>query len=265
MELHSKYRQDGPGLMRVLHIATVGEDVTPVLVGLRELPVSKLILLYTEDARQQVEDLRDRLSGVLIPVEAKLVEGDPVTQVMKIAGEILQKEGHKYDEVFFNVSSGSKMLSYSRLPSALVHALQPVPEAYAPAEQARDHHDGHVVDKSGGKELADHGGTTADAYILAGRGLSRGLERVGRRSVDEVERRATLHLDRRARVMGEDEDRCVERRVGTPPALPLLVGPRPALRAELVAPHDLHADARPPVAREGVVDARVAVQEESSR
>src|SRR5258708_5677828 len=40
-----------------------------------------------------------------------------------------------------------------------------------------------------------------------------------------------------------------------PPALPLLVGPRSALRAELVAPHDLHADARPPVAREGVVDA----------
>ena len=126
MELHSKYRQDGPGLMRVLHIATVGEDVTPVLVGLRELPVSKLILLYTEDARQQVEDLRDRLSGVLIPVEAKLVEGDPVTQVMKIAGEILQKEGHKYDEVFFNVSSGSKMLSCAGLSSAFVHGIKAI-------------------------------------------------------------------------------------------------------------------------------------------
>ena len=126
MELHSKYRQDGPGLMRVLHIATVGEDGTPVLVGLRELPVSKLILLYTEDARQQVEDLRDRLSGVLIPVEAKLVEGDPVTQVMKIAGEILQKEGHKYDEVFFNVSSGSKMLSCAGLSSAFVHGIKAI-------------------------------------------------------------------------------------------------------------------------------------------
>ncbi|GII02309.1 hypothetical protein Pta02_43170 [Planobispora takensis] len=34
-------------------------------------------------------------------------------------------------------------------------------------------------------------------------------------NVDEVERRAALHLDRRTRVMGEDEDRCAERRVGS--------------------------------------------------
>jgi hypothetical protein len=50
----------------------------------------------------------------------------------------------------------------------------------------------------------------------------------------------------------------MERRLLAPPALPLLIGPRPALRAELVAPHDLDADARPPVAREGVVDAGAA-------
>ncbi|HYY48432.1 MAG TPA: hypothetical protein VFA17_07085, partial [Thermoplasmata archaeon] len=87
--------------MRVLHIATVGEDITPVLVALRDLPVSKLVLLYTEDVRPALDDLRSRLSGVLIPVEAKLVQGDPITQVMKMAGEILQAEGHKYDEVFF--------------------------------------------------------------------------------------------------------------------------------------------------------------------
>ena len=112
--------------MRVLHIATVGEDITPVLVGLRELPVSKLILLYTEDAKPLVEDLRERLSGVLIPVEARLVEGDPITQVMKMAGDILQKEGHKFDEVFFNVSSGSKMLSCAGLSSAFVYGIKAI-------------------------------------------------------------------------------------------------------------------------------------------
>ncbi len=112
--------------MRVLHIATVGEDITPVLVGLRDLPVSKLILLYTEDARPLVDDLRERLSGVLVPVEARLVEGDPITQVMKIAGEIIQKEGQKYDEVFFNVSSGSKMLSCAGLSSAFVHGIKAI-------------------------------------------------------------------------------------------------------------------------------------------
>ncbi len=112
--------------MRVLHIATVGEDITPVLVALRDLPVSKLILLYTEDARPLVEELKERLSGVLVPVETRLVEGDLVTQVMKIGGEILQKEGHKYDEVFFNVSSGSKMLSCAGLSTAFVHGIKAI-------------------------------------------------------------------------------------------------------------------------------------------
>src|SRR5256885_8719851 len=106
-------------------------------------------------------------------------------------------------------------------PVVLLEALQSVPEAYAPAEQDRDHDDVHVVDEPGSKEVAEHGGTSADAYVLAVRSLAGCLERLGRRSVDEVERRAAIHLDRRARVMGEDEGRCVERRVGAPPRPPL--------------------------------------------
>src|SRR3954447_16730496 len=105
----------------------------------------------------------------------------------------------------------------------LLDALESVPEAYASAEQDRDHRDVHVVDEPGGKELADHGGAAADAYVLTARRLAGRLERLGGRGVDEVEGRAALHLDRRARVMGQDEDRCVERRVGTPRALPLRV------------------------------------------
>ncbi len=112
--------------MRVLHIATVGEDITPVLVGLRDLPVSKLVLLYTEEALPLVDDLKQRLAGILIPVDTYLVKGDPIGQVMKLAGEILRDEGHKYDEVFFNVSSGSKMLSCAGLSAAFVHGIKAI-------------------------------------------------------------------------------------------------------------------------------------------
>jgi hypothetical protein len=94
----------------------------------------------------------------------------------------------------------------------------------------------------------------ADADVLAAGGLAGGLERLGRRGVDEVEGRAALHLDRRARVMGEDEGRCVERRVGTPPALPLRVLV-PSGGAELPGTHDLGADPRTVLLGEGVVDA----------
>src|ERR671918_999422 len=102
----------------------------------------------------------------------------------------------------------------------LLEALQPLPEADAPSEQDRDDDDVHVVEEPGRKELADRRRTSADADVLAARSLARRLERLGRRAVDEVERRAALHLDRRARVMREHEDRCVERRGRTPPPPP---------------------------------------------
>jgi hypothetical protein len=80
------------------------------------------------------------------------------------------------------------------------------------------------------------------------------LERLGRRSVDEVEGRAALHFDRRARMMREDEDRRVERRVGAPPALPARVLV-PAGGTELARTHDLGANSGSEQPQEGVVDA----------
>lgn len=112
--------------MRVLQIATVGEDVAPILVGVRELPVSKLILLYTKDAENQVRELKEKLSSVLVPLEAHAVPGDPVTRVMEIVAEILKEEGFNYDEVFFNVSSGSKMLSCAGLSAAFVNGIKAI-------------------------------------------------------------------------------------------------------------------------------------------
>src|SRR5690606_39117248 len=79
-------------------------------------------------------------------------------------------------------------------------------------------------------------------------------ERLGRRCVDEVERRPALHLVRRTRMVGEDERWCVERRVGAPPALPLRVL-LPSGRTELPRTHDLGADSRAVLSGEGIVDA----------
>ena len=59
--------------------------------------------------------------------------------------------------------------------------------------------------------------------------------------------------------MREDEDRCVERRVGTPPALPLHVL-MPSGVAELPGTHDLGADPRSELPRQGVVDAAGAAR-----
>src|ERR671919_1061264 len=101
-----------------------------------------------------------------------------------------------------------------------LEALESVPEAYASAEQDRHHDDVHVIDEPCREEVADRRGTSADPYVQAVGSLAGSLERLGRRSVDEVKGGAALHLDRRARVMGKNEHRCVERRGGAPPAPP---------------------------------------------
>src|SRR5688572_19643734 len=100
-----------------------------------------------------------------------------------------------------------------------------------------------MVDEPGSKEVAEQRRAPTDAYVLTRCGVARDLERLGRRRVDEVERRAALHLDRRTRLMRENERRCVKWRVGTPPALPfgVLV---PAGEAELSGAHDLGTDPR---------------------
>src|ERR687895_810163 len=119
-------------------------------------------------------------------------------------------------------------------------ALESVPEAYASAEQDRDHDDVHVVDEPRSNEVPDHSGASADAYVLTVRSIAGGLERLRGRNVDEVERRAALHLDRWPRVMGENEDRRVERRVGNPPTLPVrIILPTP--RGRHSPPPDLRA------------------------
>ena len=121
------------------------------------------------------------------------------------------------------------------------NALQAVPQPNTAAEQDRHQHDVQVVDETGGEERAHHGRAPADADVLTGGRVPRHLECIRRRGVEEVERRTTLHLQRRARTVGQDVRRRVERRVVAPPPAPLRVV-LPARRAELAGAHDLRTD-----------------------
>src|SRR5262249_16462754 len=121
---------------------------------------------------------------------------------------------------------------------ALLDPLEPVPHPLPAPED--DGHDGdvQVVDQVGVQELTDSGRPPADANVQAARGLPGDFQGLGRARVDEVKRRAALHLNRGPGVMSKHEHRSAEDRFIAPPALPFLVSPRAALRPELVAPHD---------------------------
>src|SRR5437763_10258207 len=115
-----------------------------------------------------------------------------------------------------------------------------VEDPLAGAKQDRRDVERELVDDAGNEGLAHSRGATRDVYAaLAGR-LTRwcvsSVEAVG----DEVEGRPAFHLDRLSSVMGEHKDRRVIRRLGAPPAAPVLI-PLAADRPEHVPPHDVRA------------------------
>src|SRR5215213_495736 len=118
--------------------------------------------------------------------------------------------------------------------------LDAVENPLAGSEQDRRDVERELVDDPGNEGLAHGRGAARDVYAaLAGR-LTRlcesGVEAVGH----EVEGGPAFHLDRLVGVMGEHEHRRVVRRLGAPPAAPVLI-PLPADRPEHVPPHDVGA------------------------
>jgi hypothetical protein len=109
------------------------------------------------------------------------------------------------------------------------NASRPSHSRIPAAEQDRHLHDVQVVGETGGDERAHHGRAPADADVLTGGCFPRHLKCIRWRGVEEVERRTTLHLQRRARTVGQDVRRRVERRVVAPPPAPQRVVP-PARR-----------------------------------
>src|SRR3954454_4983391 len=101
--------------------------------------------------------------------------------------------------------------------------LDAVEDPLAGAEQDGRDVERELVDDPVNEGLAHSRGATRDVYAaLSGRlarlGVS-GVEAAG----DEVEGRPTFHLDRLVSVMGEHKHRRVVRRLGTPPAAPVLI------------------------------------------
>jgi hypothetical protein len=132
--------------------------------------------------------------------------------------------------------------------------VEVVEEPLAAAEQHRRDVHLELIDQPGPEVLLRGRRATSDDHVLPGGCLHRALERGLDPVRHEMERGPTLHLERRAGVVGEDEDGVVVRRVLTPPAAPLLVAPRPTHRAEHVPAHDPGADVLVPGRRPLVVE-----------
>src|SRR5260370_33386121 len=116
----------------------------------------------------------------------------------------------------------------------------------------------HLIDKSCTKILPNGGNPATQPDILAVGSVNSsfkcGVNAVG----DKVEGGASAHNDRCPWVVAEDEDGSVVRWIVSPPALPVVVGPRPADRSNHVAADDPRSDVVKAARREVIVNPRRA-------
>lgn len=110
--------------MGILQIASVGPDIDPIMVGVREFPVSKLILLTDEAHLPKAREVQRLLAPLKVDLEVRQVEGDPIMGVLRLVTGLVTDERMKYDDVYINVGSGSPMLSCACLSAAFVNGVK---------------------------------------------------------------------------------------------------------------------------------------------
>lgn len=117
-----------PGVGRkekgIVMIASVGDDPEPVLVGVRDYPVKKLVLLHTEALRDEAEAVASKVRAIFVETELRPVkEADVLMDTLRQVAQVHAAESLRFDDIIVNVSSGDKMQSCSALSAAFVNGV----------------------------------------------------------------------------------------------------------------------------------------------
>ncbi len=121
-------RDHPPGMARdpkgMLMVASVGPEVEPVLIGVRDYAVRKLILLYTPQFRSNAQDIAAKVKPILVETELREIRDDDVLMdTLRQVREIQAVEGLRFQDMIINVASGDKMQTCSALSAAFVHGV----------------------------------------------------------------------------------------------------------------------------------------------
>lgn len=113
-------------MVRILQIASIGDDQDPVMIGVRDYPVAKLILLHNRKYEKPAIETAKKLSVLKLPVQLAMIGNNVLLDTLRTVTKIVQEEGRKYDDVIINVSSGDKMQSCAALSAAFVNGVKAI-------------------------------------------------------------------------------------------------------------------------------------------
>jgi hypothetical protein len=112
-ERRSEDTESGRTFRKTVQIATIGEDTSGVLSGVRNAPVNKLIVIcYVRD-----KDIAKRLATTITETLKTDTEVYDTVRpehcykdIMQVFSQIVEKNQENFDEFLLNVSSGDKMI-----------------------------------------------------------------------------------------------------------------------------------------------------------
>ncbi len=108
----------------ILMIATVGDDKDAVLMGIRDYPVKKLILMHTSTFTKEAQEIAARVRGIMVDVEMRpIADDDVLMDTLRQVSQIHAENILEFDDMVVNVSSGDKMQTCSALSAAFVHGV----------------------------------------------------------------------------------------------------------------------------------------------
>lgn len=110
--------------MGILQIAPIGPNYDPIMVGVREFPVSKLILITEPAYEPNAREVQRLLSPLKVDIDVRTLEGDPILNMLRLVTGIVADEGMKYSDTYINVASGTPMMSCAALSAAFVNGVK---------------------------------------------------------------------------------------------------------------------------------------------
>ncbi len=111
--------------LKTLQIAILGGNEDAVLIGLRNFPAHKLLLIASADYIDQANSLSGKLTNTLkLLVNVVQVKDATIPTMLETVGQIIREESENYQDFLINVGSADKNLTCAGVTAAFVHGIK---------------------------------------------------------------------------------------------------------------------------------------------
>ncbi len=103
-------------------IAPIGPDTKPFLVGMKEFPTERAVLIAPKNYMKEAEKLSKRLKEFTIPAKIIQIQGNVLEQMFRIFGELCIT--YDNDDLVVNLATGDKISTCAALSAAYANGVK---------------------------------------------------------------------------------------------------------------------------------------------